>query len=328
MEDHTMRDKTITFDKSSRRKIAELFTVFAAFIFILWIVPSSLAQQPNQRTFQSAEAASGALFGAAQQQVDRALLDILGPAGKEIISSGDSVEDVNDRVGFVTKYEQMHRLAKGTDHSMTLYVGAENWPFPIPIVGKNGVWYFDTDAGKEEIVSRRVGKNELTAIDACQQLVEAEKQYYSKSFQGGHKFADRFVSEKGGHNGLFWSEAADEFKSPLDPLIAAAGVQKATGGDNTRLADDPMPYNGYFFRILTGQGSNAHGGAKNYLLDGKLVAGFAFVAYPAEYRSSGVKTFIVNQDGVIYEKDLGSDTSKLANGVSEFNPDSTWERVE
>jgi hypothetical protein len=203
-------------------------------------------------------------------------------------------------------------------------VGAENWPFPIPLVSKNGLWYFDTDAGKQEILARRIGKNELTAIDACHQLVDAEKQYYKSPFRGEDHYTQRFVSDKGKHNGLFWSATPDEFESFVDPLIASAGQENAKSND----ADgDPIPFNGYYFRILKSQGKDAPGGAKNYVINGNMVGGFAFIAYPAEYRSSGVMTFIVNKSGVVYEKDLGPTTGTIATNMTEYNPDSTWHKV-
>jgi hypothetical protein len=289
-------------------------------------VPYAFAQQQGQRTFHSAEEGGNALFAAAQKENEDALIDILGPAGKEVVSSGDPAEDVNDRVGFVVKYKEMHRYVKGADGNTMLYVGAENWPFPIPLVNNNGVWYFDTDAGKQEIVARRIGKNELAAIDACHQLVDAEKQYYKKPFTGQDHYTQRFVSDKGKHDGLYWSETTDEFDSFIDPLIASAGQENAKSG---KAADgDPIPFNGYYFRILTSQGKDAPGGAKSYIANGKMVGGFAFLAYPTEYRSSGVMTFIVSESGVVYEKDLGPNTVTIATAMSDYNPDSTWHQVD
>lgn len=313
----------IGLDGPGRRKLA---TAFAVSLIGLLFVPLSFAQQQGQRTFHSAEEASLALFTAAQQENVQALLDILGPAGKEVISSGDPAEDMSDRVGFVLKYKEMHRFTKELDGKMILRVGAENWPFPIPLASKDGMWFFDTDAGKEEVLLRRIGKNELAAIDACQQLVAAEQEYYKKPYKGQPHYSERFVSDKGKRNGLYKADTPEEFDSPVDPLIASAGQENRnpTGAD----ANDPIPFNGYYFRILTGQGENAPGGAKSYIVDGRMIGGFAFVAYPAEYRSSGVMTFIVNQGGVIYEKDLGPDTAKLATAMTSYNPDSTWHSVE
>ena len=323
-----IKDRKNSFGKSLARGVSTAIAFVAVAVLLAGYAPSSVAQQQGQKTFQSAQDAGSALFTAAQNQSTNGLLDILGPAGKDVISSGDPDEDMNDLVGFVVKYQEMHRYAKDPDGSTTLYIGAENWPFPIPLVHKNGVWYFDTDAGKQEVLLRRIGKNELAAIDACRELVDAEKQYYAKTPQdaSSKQYSQRFVSDKGQHNGLFWSQTADEFQSPVDPLIASAGRDN-TKSDNAG-GGDPIPFNGYFFRILKGQGKNAPGGAKGYVVNGKMVAGFAFVAYPAEYRSSGVMTFIVNENGVVYEKDLGPNTTTMATNMTDYNPDSTWHKAE
>lgn len=323
------QERNVRFDEYIRREffVALAFTTFAAILLSLLFVQFSTAQEPGERTFHSANEAGSALFTAAQNENEKALLDILGPAGKEIISSGDPAEDMNERVGFVEKYQEMHRFAKEADGITVLYVGAENWPFPIPLLNKNGTWYFDTDAGKQEILMRRIGRNELAAIDACRQLVAAENQYNAKALPDGsiNQYAVRFVSAKGQHNGLFWPEAADQFDSLVDPLIAASGQDDTTSGN---AAGDPIPFNGYFFRILKSQGKDAPGGAKSYLVNGKMVGGFAFVAYPAEYRSSGVITFIVDQSGVVREKDLGPNTVAIATNMTDYNPDSTWHPVD
>jgi len=280
----------------------------------------TLAQGLNQQSFHSPEEASSALFAAAQQTDNRALLAILGPAGKDLTSSGDPAEDRRERERFVAKYKQMHRVTKEYSGVMILYLGAENWPLPIPLVEKHSVWYFDTDIGKGEILARRVGGNELAAIDACYQLVNAEDQHYARANNGEHRYALKFIGDNDGSEGLFSSENGEQSASPLDTLIVSAGVENGTTASH-----DPVPFNGYYFRILTAQGNNAEGGAKSYLVNGNMVGGFAFVAYPAVYRSSGVMTFIVNQNGVVYQKDLGPDTEKIANAMSEYDPDSTWE---
>jgi hypothetical protein len=282
----------------------------------------TLAQQPNQQVFHSPEEASTALFAAARQNDNRALLEILGPAGKDLISSGDPTEDRKNRDNFVAKYKQMHRVAKERDGLMILYIGAENWPDPIPLVEKNSGWYFDTDAGKEEILARRVGRNELATIEVCYQLVDAEERHYARANNGEHRYALKFSGAKDGQDGLFSSENGEQSVSPHDALIASASVENGTSASH-----NPVPFNGYYFRILTGQGNAAEGGAKNYLVNGRVGAGFAFVAYPAVIRSTGVMTFIVNQNGIVYQKDLGPGTEKIANAMTEYDPDSTWERV-
>jgi hypothetical protein len=282
------------------------------------------AQEPGQHTFASAEDASRALFDAMQAQDEQAPLSILGPAAKDVLLSGDPDEDSSARVGFVVKYQEMHRFATEANGTVTLIVGAENWPFPIPLVSNHGSWYFDTPAGKDEILFRRIGKNELAAMDACRELVDAQKQYFAHPPADVPKqFAQRLVSNEGQHNGLYWHGASDEFDSPINPLIAYArqNLPQDQVGEH-------VPFNGYMFRILTSQGRHAPGGAKNYIVDGKMSAGFAFVAYPVEYQSSGVMTFIVDESGTIYEKDLGPNTTELARAMTTYDPDSAWHKTE
>jgi hypothetical protein len=288
-----------------------------------WFV-QLFAQQPGQQTFGSAADASRALFTAMQAPDDHALLGILGPAGNDIISSGDPIEDLDARSKFTAKYEEMHRFVPEPNGTVTLVVGAENWPLPIPLVNNNGAWYFDTLAGKDEILFRRIGKNEMAAIDACGDLVEAEKQYYDKAPSGFAKgYAQKLVSDSGIYNGLYWEGTPDQFNSPIDPLIAYARQNRPADQVGAH-----VPFNGYFFRILTSQGPHAPGGARNYVVNGKMTAGFAFVAYPVEYRSSGVMTLLVDKSGIIYEKDLGPNTTKLAENMTAYDPDSSWNKAQ
>jgi hypothetical protein len=248
------------------------------------------------------------------------MLKILGPAGADLISSGNPEEDLDARATFVVKFQEMHRFVTEPDGTVTLVVGAENWPLPIPLVNKNGTWYFDTDRGKDEVLFRRTGRNELAAMDACDDLVKAEKQYFARIPDNASKqFTRTLVSDTGRSNGLY-SEDSD---SSIDPLI----VYAFKNGPKNQGAEQ-IPFNGYFFRILTSQGPHAPGGAKNYVVNGKMTGGFAFVAYPAEYRSSGVMTFIVNESGTIYEKDLGPNSIQLAEAMTAFDPDSTWSKVD
>ncbi len=301
------------------------FAVSILFALSLGCSPAPMfAQEPGQRAFASAEDASRALFDAMQAQDEQAPLSILGAAGKDVLSSGDPQEDLDSRVSFVVKYQEMHRFVTETDGTVTLVVGAENWPFPIPLVKNNGSWYFDTAAGKDEIVFRRIGRNELAAMDACRDLVDAQKQYFARPPGDLPKqFAQKLVSDEGRHNGLYWHGASDEFDSPINPLIAYARQNLSTDQ-----VGEHVPFNGYMFRILTSQGRHAPGGAKNYIVDGKMTAGFAFVAYPVEYGSSGVMTFVVDKSGTIYEKDLGPNTTKLAQAMTAYDPDSTWHKAE
>jgi Protein of unknown function (DUF2950) len=281
----------------------------------------SVAMAQGQKSFSSPADASSALFKAMQGNDEKALLDILGPDGKQIVSSGDATEDANNRANFVRRYEEMHRLMKEPNGTTTVYIGARNWPLPIPIVGSGKSWHFDTEAGKKEILYRRVGKNEISTIHVCHELVAAQKEYYSE--ERSH-YAEKIFSDNGQHNGLYWKAAGSEPKSPIGPLVASAVAEGYVAGGS----GPSTPYRGYYYHILTGQGKNAPGGAKSYLVDGKMTGGFAFVAYPAEYRSSGVMTFIVSQEGVVYEKDLGKKTSDIANAMKEYNPDSSWSKSE
>jgi Protein of unknown function (DUF2950) len=287
------------------------------------LVPMS-AQQPGQQTFSSAEDAGRALFNAMQSPDDRALLAIFGPAGNDIVSSGDPIEDLDARTNFRTKYEEMHRFVTEPNGTVTLVVGAENWPLPIPLVYKRGAWYFDAQAGKDEILFRRIGKNELFAIQACHDLVDAQRLYFERApYNYAKQYAQKLVSDNGKHDGLYWEQTGDQFDSPIDPLIAYARQNRPADQ-----VGQHVPFNGYYFRILTSQGPHASGGAKSYVVDGKMTLGFAFVAYPAEYRSSGVMTFIVSQSGTIYGKDLGPNTTKLAQAMTAYDPDSTWRKEE
>jgi len=281
----------------------------------------SMAQQQGQKTFSSPEDASKALVAATQSGDEKAMLAILGPEGKRIVSSGDETEDTESRANFVQKYQQMHRLLKEPDGTVTLYIGAENWPTPIPLVNKGKLWYFDTEAGKKEILYRRIGRNELSAIRVCQELVAAEKEYYSTQH---NESAQTIFSDEGQHNGLYWKAAEGEPESPIGPLVAWAVARE----DAKSQGEGPVPYRGYFFHILKGQGANSPGEAKSYIVDGKMTGGFAFVAFPAEYRSSGVMTFIVNEDGVVYQKDLGQKSYVLARAIKEYNRNASWQKAE
>jgi Protein of unknown function (DUF2950) len=315
--------KTMTCIRTIGRSLG-FATPFLIAILLMWSLGPTDAQQTGQRTFHSTEDAGRALFAATQAKDDEALLDVLGPAGKDIVSSGDPEEDSDARSSFVLKYEEMHRFATEPNGTVTLFIGAENWPLPIPLVNNHGSWYFDTAAGRDEILFRRIGKNELAAIDACRELVEAEQRYYARPPSDIPKqFAQKLVANEGKHDGLYWQGSSDEFDSPIDPLIAHAFGKGPNDG-----VGDQVPFNGYFFRVLTSQGPHAPGGAKSYVVNGKMTGGFAFIAYPAEYRSSGVMTFIVDESGTIYEKDLGPDTTKATEAMTVYDPDSTWHQAD
>ena len=265
------------------------------------------------------------MIAAAKAGSTDALLQIFGPEGKELLSSGDDVADKNARNNVVQRYEQMHRLVREPDDTVTVYMGAENWPFPIPLLKKGNAWYFDTPVGKQEVLYRRIGKNELATIDVCHAIVDAQKQYQSETHDGESvkQYALKLVSDPGKHNGLYWKAAAGEPQSLIGPLIA-----EAAAAGYTRKQSGPTPFHGYIYKHLSSQGPAAPGGAKDFVVDGKMTGGFAVLAYPVEYRNSGVMTFMVNQDGIVYQKDLGPDTAKIAPAMSQYNPDSSWQQAE
>lgn len=314
-----MRRTKVNFDKFQR---AGFLTLAAAAILLAGSFPTRcVAQQPGQKKFPSPGDAINAFVTAAQNNDESAMLDILGADGKQIVSSGDKTQDARNRANFVEKYQQMHRLVKEPDGTVTLYIGAENWPAPIPLVNRGNQWYFDTEAGKKEILYRRVGRNEMSAIRVCQELAAAQKEYYSSE---QNEYAQKIFSDEGQHNGLYWKAAEGKPQSPIGPLVAEAVAEGYVKGQDVA----PTPYRGYYYHILTRQGKNAPGGAKSYIADGKMTGGFAFIAYPAEYRSSGVMTFIVSEDGMVYQKDLGKKTEVLAKGMKEYNPNASWQKAE
>ncbi len=304
-----------------RRAVAKSQIIILALIAAAAFPVTSRAQDSGQKTYPSAEAASQALADAAGKDDEKAMLEILGPQGKKIISSGDPAQDQENRSNFANRYKVMHRLVTEPDSTTTLYIGAENWPSPIPLVKKGDLWYFDTAAAKQEILFRRIGKNELSAIRVCQELVAAEKQYYS---QENNQYAQRFVSDEGKQNGLYWPATDPKAESPIGPLVANAGSDGVVPGSPT----GHEPFRGYYYQILVGQGSNVSGGASSYIVDGKMTKGFAFVAYPAIYRDSGVMTFLVGSDGVVYEKDLGKRTAERVKAMKAYDPDASWHKSE
>ena len=284
------------------------------------------AQQSGEKTFSSPGDAVLALYNAAKANDAQALNATFGSNAQKILHTGDDVADKNAVSSFVPRYDQMHRVVIEPDGTATLYVGAENWPAPIPIVkNSSGQWYFDTEAGVKEILYRRVGTNENDAIDTLHTLVEAQCEYASTARDGDKTkhYALKFISTEGKQDGLYWNTDDNQAPSPIGPLIADAAGQgyEVRQGKGT-------PFHGYYFRMLTKQGPAAKGGARDYLVNGQLAHGFAFVAYPAEYRNSGVMTFIVNQNGVVYERDLGTDTGKIGSEMSVYNPDPTWRPIE
>jgi len=273
------------------------------------------SEQAVQKTFASPEDAGAALVAAAKTG-DQALLAIFGPDSKNVLFTGDTVRDQDNFKGFVASYDQMHRWGNLKAGGKVLYTGADNFPFPIPLdKNSSGQWSFDTAAGKDEILARRIGRGELTAMAACGAAAIAEDQYFNKAKQ----YAEQFASDQGKQNGLYWPVAEGQPASPLGPL---GDFAKALGYPNA--GDKPQPFNGYFYRILTKQGTAAKGGAKDYIVDGKMTGGFAILAYPVEYRNTGIMTFIIGKDGVIYQKDLGEKTTDQGGAMTEYNPGEGW----
>jgi len=286
----------------------------------------SKTEKPSIKVFATPDEASNALLTAAKSGDQSAALAIFGPDSKEIIFSGDAVEDKNAVDTFVARYGVMHRWRRLTDGAQILLVGADNFAFPIPLKkNADGKWFFDTAAGKEEILNRRVGRNELAIIDVCETAARAQIEYFSKLHDGANRkqYALKFISDPGKQNGLYWQSSPGQPESPLGPLVAFA-----TAEGYSAKPDAHVPFHGYYFHMLKGQTDKAPGGAKNYVVDGRMIGGFAFVTYPAEYGNSGVMTFIINQDGVLLQKDLGKTTAETATAMSEFDPDTSWRPVE
>ena len=312
----------------SHREVVRHALTGSALMLVVVVLAAVLAgaQQANEKTFSSPGEAVLALYNAAKASDDATILTIFGSSANDIVHTGDAVADKNMVAGFVTRYDQMHRVVLEPDGNATLYIGADNWPLPIPIAkNASGAWYFDTEAGKNEILYRRVGRNENDAIDILHALVEAQMDYASQMHDGSttKQYAMKFISDEGKQNGLYWKTADNQDTSPIGPLLVSAA-----GEGYAMKQGQAAPYHGYYYRILTKQGAAAKGGAKDYVVNGQLTKGFAFVAYPAEYQNSGVMTFVVNQDGVVYEKDLGADTGKIASAMTDYNPDKTWSKVD
>jgi hypothetical protein len=282
-------------------------------------------QKPSVQVFATPEEASNALIAAAQSFDRTAALAMFGPDSKELIFSGDAVEDKNAATAFVKRYGEMHRWRRLADGSQILLVGADNFAFPIPLKKTDGQWFFDTQAGKEEILNRRVGRNELAIIDVCEAVARAQNDYYAKLHDGASskQYALKFTSDPGKQNGLYWESSPGKPESPLGPLVAFATAE----GYSVK-PDAHTPFHGYYFHMLHGQTEKARGGAKDYVVDGRMTDGFALIAYPAEYGNSGVMTFMINKDGVLLQKNLGTTTEQTATAMTEFDPDSGWVPVQ
>lgn len=314
------------FHRSRDRRLISASALVVA--VVLLSVPSSsmaAAAPAKPQHFPTAEAAATALVEATKAGDKAALLAILGPTAQALVTSGDEVADRDGRERFVRAYEEAHRLMGVGEGKVTLTVGAREWPLPIPIVKDAAGWWFDTAEGREEILNRRIGRNELSAIQVCLAYVDAQREYYVRDPDKDSllAYAQRLGSRPGKRDGLYWETQPGEAPSPLGPLLAKAQGEGYVGA---RPVGRREPYWGYYYRILKSQGEHAPGGAYDYVAKGHMMGGFALIAYPAEYGSSGVVTFIVNHEGVVYEKDLGPNTAAIARGITKFDPDSTWKR--
>ena len=323
MEEGTMSKYTTKPESRCSNWLAGFITLIFAVIACSLIVS---AQDVKQEKFKSPEDAFGALVDAAKTNDTVKLLAILGPKGKDIISSGDAVADSNARKRFVAAAEEAVKYSKLDDNTILAATGKDACSFPIPLVRSGQEWVFSTEEGKQEILNRRIGKNEFSTIDVVQSYVQAQHEYASKDRDGSgvKQYSQIFMSHDGKNDGLIWHAEAGQESSPLGPLFAKASDE---GYTPRKPGENHKPYHGYYFTILKSQGSNAPGGELDYIINGKMTAGFGLLAYPAEYGVSGIMTFMVNQQGIVYEKDLGLKTEDIAKATTKYDPDETWKTV-
>jgi hypothetical protein len=326
MEEEAMLHNLGADTKQTPSRYLAAFAV--TIIFVLTVCQLALAATPaKQKTFASPEEAVKAAVAAAKNNDDKELLAIFGAPAKELIFSGDVVADKQRRERFLAAYNEKNSIATEGE-SRIVTVGNNAWPFPIPLVKKADAWVFDTEKGREEILNRRIGTNELNAIQVVLALLDAEREYAMKDRDGDKilEYARRFRSEAGKRNGLYWEAKTGDEQSPLGPLAAQAQGAGYTA-QGTGAGQTAAPYYGYYYKILEGQGKNAAGGAYSYVVNGNMMGGVALVAFPAEYGNSGVMTFIVNHEGKIFQKDLGANTRSAAQAMKEFDPDKSWVEV-
>ncbi len=312
--------KRATLSEKRARPYRIILACFVAASLLLTGASSIAYASPSvQKSFPSPDEAVTSLVAAVRAHDQKEMLAILGPGSEELISSGDAAADRTGREKFIRAYDVKNALQQESADKMILCVGADNWPMPIPIVKKESAWVFDVQKGKQEILNRRVGRNELHVLDVLHAYVDAQHDFATRDCGGSGKveFAQRIISSEGKHDGLYWEAKDGEEESPLGPLVGRAAKE---GYANPNL----QPFHGYYFRILKGQGKYAEGGAYNYLVKGKMILGFAIIAYPAEYGNSGIMTFMVNQEGTIYQKNLGKNTRRFAEAIKIFDPNESW----
>jgi hypothetical protein len=322
-----LREEGMILPTINYRKILPtvIFVIAVAVVIILTHAGASAAAE-KQKTFASAEEAVKALVTAARNKDDSELMAIFGPDGKDLIFSGDKVADKQRSEKFLADYDERNKLVPEGD-SMILVISKKEWPFPIPIAKKGTTWLFDTKKGTEEVLNRRIGMNELFTIQTVLAVVDAQREYAMMDHDGDglREYAEKFASDSGKQNGLFWKTKEGENPSPLGELLVRA---KTEGYSKNGSKGNPVPYHGYYYKILKSQGKNAPGGAYDYIINGNMIGGFALVAWPAKYGNSGVMTFVVNHDGVVYQKNLGQDTDKIVKAMTKYDPDKTWGKAQ
>jgi hypothetical protein len=327
-QEHSREKKTMLSEMNNKERSAihAFVAGTAVFVFMILIFAGFTADAAvKQKGFASAEEAVKAAITAVKSNDDKEVLAIFGPEAKDVMFSGDPVADKQRREKFISAYDQKNSLAKEGD-KMVLSVGEKDWPFPIPLVKKGDQWFFDTKSGKEEILNRRIGQDELDTIQTMLAIVDAQREYamYDRDGDGVLEYAEKFRSDPGKKNGLYWETKEGEEPSPLGALVAQAKAEGYKGGSK----NNPVPVHGYYYLILKKQGKHASGGAFDYVVKGQMIGGFAVVAYPAKYGNSGVMTFLVNYEGVVYQKNLGKNTEKIAKAMKTFDPDKTWTKAQ
>jgi hypothetical protein len=329
MQEGSREKTTMLPEKNKKGPSARFaFRLFAAAVVAMIIIVIGVKADAavKQKGFATPDEAVNAFATAMRSNDEQALLSIFGTGAKELISSGDPVQDKQRREMFISDYDRKNSITQ-EGAKMVLVIGEKDWPFPIPLVKKGDQWIFDTKAGKEEILNRRIGEDELSTVQTLLAIVDAQREYalIDRDNDGLRAYAEKLRSDPGKKNGLYWEAKEGEAPSPLGELVADA---RAEGYTRTGPKQGPIPFHGYYFRLLKKQGKHAPGGAFDYVVKNKMIGGFAVVAYPAVYGSSGVMTFVVNHEGVVYEKDLGKNTAKTAKAMTSFDPDKTWKKVE
>jgi len=302
-------------------------SLVAAVLAVLWSVACSQAPQQQYKTFPTPEDAVKNLIDTVKKSDLDSLVALFAPEGQDLVSSSDPATAKNNREVFLTAVNESWKLEDQGPNNKVLVIGNESWPFPVPLVHEGSNWRWDAAAGKEEVLARRIGRNELAVITICRNYLTAQRRYAQKAHDGkpAGLYAQTFQSDAGKQNGLYWIAEKGQSRSPLGDLVAqAADEGRAIGSADGK----PTPFYGYYFKILTGQGANATGGARSYIVNGDMSGGFALVAWPAEYDGSGIMTFVINQDGIVHEKDLGSQTDAAARAMTAYDPDSSWKGVQ